>query len=141
MPNDIFLNRCSAERYFPESSYSRTSFSRICVQPSIIFPKYWLGEKVISFFRFKELETKRNYFFRNPILFARTSFSRNCMDPNVISPNTMWSYEYLPCYLKDHERYVWIAVTITSTFWLILIDWTFWKWCSAKRRFEKMAFG
>ena len=45
MPNDIFPNRCSAERYFPESSKSRISLVRIAVQPNVIFPKYNLPER------------------------------------------------------------------------------------------------
>ena len=57
------------------------------------------------------------------------------MQPNVISPITMWSYEYLTCYLKDHNSYVSITVTITITFWL--------NSCvrSAQCIFGKMMFG
>ena len=45
MPNDIFRNRCSAELYFSESSYSRTPLSRIVVQLNDIFPEYHLPER------------------------------------------------------------------------------------------------
>ena len=43
--SNIFPNCCSAERYFPESSYNHTSFSRIFVRPNVIFPKYHLPER------------------------------------------------------------------------------------------------
>ena len=44
---NIFPNHCSAERYFPELSYSRTSFSRTVVQPNSIFLKYIIFPNVI----------------------------------------------------------------------------------------------
>ena len=58
-----FRIRCSAERYFSETSYSRTSFSRIFVRPNIIFPKYHLP--------------KRNF---PKIVWNRTSFLRTLCD-------------------------------------------------------------
>ena len=87
-------------------------------------------------------------------LFSRTWFSRNYMQPNVISPNTMWSYEYLPCYLKDHKSYSSITVTIIITFyWMVVFRSMHFresdvrlnddseKCHSAKRRFERNTFG
>ena len=45
MPDDIFPNRDSAERYFIVSSYSRTSFSRNIICPNVIFPKFYGAER------------------------------------------------------------------------------------------------
>ena len=58
MPNDIFTDGCSAERHFPESSFSRTSFLRILVQPNVIFPKHHLPE---SYFAEIMYEAKRHF--------------------------------------------------------------------------------
>ena len=70
LPKVIFPNR-SAESNFYESSFSRTSFLRIVVQPNVIFRNRRSAER-----RFPETSV------------ARTSFCRNCMKQNVISPNT-----------------------------------------------------
>ena len=96
----------------PHSTYSWTSFSRIMVQPNFIFPKYHLPERTFG---------------------KVTLLSRNCMEPNVISPNTMWSYEYLPCYSKYHKSYVIMVFVPLNAF--------SGKSCSAKQLFGKMAFG
>ena len=114
MPNDIFLNRCSAERYFPKSSYSRTSFSRICVQPSVISfsrnvtsanrcfvetpyyrivcsPKRNITKRnltELSYNRIVELPKLHNterYFSES--LFSRTLFFRIVVQRNVIFTN------------------------------------------------------
>ena len=57
--------------HFPESFFSRTSFSRIVVQSNVIFTNRRSGERCFP-------ETS----------FARTSFCRNWMKQNGISPNT-----------------------------------------------------
>ena len=56
---------------------------------------------------------------------------------------TLSSYEYLPYYSRDHKSYVSITVTITITFSLNCSVRSAFsgKWCSAKRRFGKIAFG
>ena len=59
MSNDIFPNRCLAERHFPESSFSWTSFLRIVVQPNVIFPKHHLPKR-----RFAEIVWSKMSFHR-----------------------------------------------------------------------------
>ena len=48
MLNDMFPNRCSAERHYPESSFSRTYLLRIVVQPNVVFPKHHLPKHSIG---------------------------------------------------------------------------------------------
>ena len=73
-------------RRITETSERWTIFSRIVVQPNVIFLNRRAAERYVS-------ETS----------FTPMSLSRNCMEPNVISPNTMrpkrlyaGTYEYLP---------------------------------------------
>ena len=59
------------ERHFSESLFSRRSFSRIIVQPNVIFTNRRSAERHFS-------ETS----------FARTSFCRDYMKLKIISPNS-----------------------------------------------------
>ena len=67
----------NAERHFFESLFNRTSFSRIIVQPNLIFTN--------------RRSTERRFLKTS---FVRTSFCRNCMKQNVILPNTKLTAAY-----------------------------------------------
>ena len=149
MPNDIFPNRCSAEPRFPESLFSRTSFPRIVVQPNFIFT------------------TRRSAERGFPKTFARMSFCRTLNRPpciqcacrraaiKLIGINVLRLASKI-CVISNCVQ-VWTCLNIgtvrirevrNSRYWcsdLIImfspLNAISGKWCSAKRRFGKMAFG
>ena len=87
MPNDIFRNRCSAERHFPESSFSRTSFLRIVVQPNVVFPKHHLPER-----HFAGISRSKTSFHRTlnrppAYTFVQCACRITYHSPETVSPN------------------------------------------------------
>ena len=141
----------NAERHFSESLFSRKSFSRIGAHPNVIFTNFRSAER-----RFPETS------------FFRTSFCRNYMKQNIISPNIKYSPRILLFNVLLDERLskicvignwvrVWACLYMDTVrirevqnsrygrFDLIVVfvplNAYSGKWCLAKRRFGKMAFG
>ena len=129
-----------AERHFSESLFNRTSFSRIVVQPNVSFTNHRSAER-----RFPETS------------FARTSFCRNCMKQTAISPNTKKTARVYFCSMCSNWVRAWTCLNMDTVrirkvwnsgygrfnltvVFVPLIAYSG-KWCSAKRRFGKMAFG
>ena len=79
----IFESLPSAECNFPESWYSRMSFSWIFVQPNAIFPKYHLPERHFSEHHFPKYHFPERHFPERhfpAIVWSRTSFYRTLCD-------------------------------------------------------------